>query len=56
MTVDRQKIINEVLFGLGTPDEGPIPTAFLSGAQNTTGPDIKAAGDLLEKNGWLFYS
>jgi len=57
MAVDRNAIINSVLFGYGTPITGPLPTETptqITGTQSlaTSSTHIIEAMELLEKNGW----
>ena len=52
--VDREQIVNEVLFGYGEPIYGPIPAGFINNA--TSSPeqkyDISLASSTLAKAGW----
>ena len=56
MTVDRSKIVSEVLGGYGTEIFGPLPPGVLpemSALDNSTATDTAAlAENLLSKNGW----
>jgi peptide/nickel transport system substrate-binding protein len=57
MSVDRNAIINSVLFGYGTPITGPLPTETsvqITGTKSiaTSSVHIIEAMEFLEKNGW----
>jgi len=63
MVIDRDRIVEEVLGGYGTPINGPMPSGILS--QGTTTPEEiaenseerkAAAVELLEENGWAINS
>lgn len=52
--LDKNEIINKVLYGYGTPVNSPIPLSILKNENNTleVGNDIDKANELLDKNGW----
>lgn len=59
MAIDRQKIINEVLYGFGTVATGPVPSNIIAPVLSTTTPVSVTANTasstvetLLWKNGW----
>ena len=59
LATDRNAIINQVLYGYGVPDYGPIPPQLLtdigthsSNTATSDSADIASAQALLEKNGW----
>lgn len=53
MTVDRQKIVDEVLGGYGQTLFGPIPKGLIAGDdQPSVGIDFDTASSTLAKDGW----
>ncbi len=54
LAIDRERIINEVLSGYGTPATGPIPasTGLISEPTPAIAQNIQSAKTLLEKDGW----
>jgi len=54
-SVDRNQIVNEVLFGYGRPIDGPIPAGFISDQSSSTTPtyDMDLASSTLAKAGWV---
>ncbi len=53
MAVDRQKIVDDVLYGYGTPIYGPIPMGLIDGSNiQVQNYNIESAKSLLIKNGW----
>ena len=54
IAIDRERIINEVLSGYGTPASGPIPasTGLIAGTETTPVHNTESAKALLEKDGW----
>ncbi len=53
MAVDRQKIVDDVLYGYGTPIYGPIPMGLIDGSNiQVQNYNIDSAKALLLKNGW----
>lgn len=57
--IDKEKIVQEVLFGYGVPIDGPIPPNMLSYEELTSGANnlsreeiIKNVEDSLAKDGW----
>jgi peptide/nickel transport system substrate-binding protein len=53
MAVDRNEIIDRVLYGYGTEESSPIPQSSTITTSNTTSTDrIGDAKALLAKNGW----
>lgn len=57
LALDRQKIIDDILYGYGTPLFGPIPPGAVGylppESERASVGSIRAAQELLEKNGWL---
>lgn len=57
---DREAIIEKVLFGYGTPINGPVPPGVslntYTGARKTPEERITSAQAILEKNGWALNS
>ncbi len=53
-SIDREKIVNEVLKGYGSISQSPLPATFfpISKQSSTTAETIAQAHVLLEKNGW----
>ncbi len=53
-SVDRNRIVNEVLSGYGKPIEGPIPAGFIQDETSgtTTIYNVSLASSTLAKNGW----
>ncbi len=52
--LDKQEIINKVLYGYGTIINNPIPeNIFNNGNNSETNTDIAKANELLDKNGWI---
>lgn len=49
--VDPQDVVDEVLYGHGTPLSGPLPPP-LANAPDTTAHTIEAARSVLEEDGW----
>ena len=53
MTVDRKKILDEVLDGYGQPLFGPIPKGLIAGDEEASiGVDFDTASSTLTKAGW----
>ena len=53
MSIDRQTIVDAVLFGYGTPIQSPLPLEQSSIRATTgTSSDVVAAMELLERNDW----
>lgn len=54
MSVDRNEIIDKVLYGYGTEEHSPLPQSLLPSElkASTTPSSVDAAKALLEKNGW----
>lgn len=59
MSIDRQKLVDTVLSGYGTPLQDPVPPNILSSASTTTPPTpqtqeerIQGAKDFLIRKGW----
>lgn len=54
-SVDREQIVNDVLFGYGKPIYGPIPAGFIEDGNSTTTPayNIMLASSTLAKDGWV---
>lgn len=54
--LDRQELIDKILFGLGKPAKGPIPSTYGSSIFNSNLPtynnDVAKANDLLDKAGF----
>lgn len=52
--IDKNKIINQVLLGYGTPIDSPLPVNFLNDGTLATahGADLATAASILEKAGW----
>jgi peptide/nickel transport system substrate-binding protein len=59
-SIDKDMIIDSVLFGYGTKINGPFPPGVvgfqkIDGAASPTGEDrVSAARDILTKNGWTY--
>lgn len=51
--LDRNEIVNEVLFGYGTIVEGPIPNTILENNTTTEISNLDKANELLDKSGWV---
>ena len=54
-TLDRNRIVQEVLSGYGAPLSSPLPQSLFGAATNTErdlNAEIESARALLEKNGW----
>ena len=53
MAFDRELHLEQVLAGLGTLPDGPLPSNWVGHEKGTeTGYDLEAAGQLVEENGW----
>jgi len=52
--LNKQEIVDKVLYGYGTPVESPVPLTIIPKDQtnNQNTDNIKMANDLLDKNGW----
>ena len=55
-SVDRDQIVEQVLFGYGKAIDGPIPAGFLPGSETSSTPvtyNLLAASSTLAKDGWV---
>lgn len=55
LVLNRQEIVDKVLYGYGTVIESPIPETIISSTKNAiafTEDNFKKASDLLDKSGW----
>lgn len=56
MSVDKDKIVKEVLYGYGQRIDGPLPIGTIDASTSPSPYDKEAAKALLAKNGWLINS
>ena len=52
MSVDRQRIVNEVLSGYGKPIYGPVPEGLAGDGNNEDIFNMGEAKSVLQKAGW----
>lgn len=56
LTLNRQEIVDKVLYGYGTVIESPIPETIITGTKDiiiNNEDNLKKASDLLDKSGWI---
>ncbi|MFA6393042.1 MAG: ABC transporter substrate-binding protein [Candidatus Paceibacterota bacterium] len=51
--IDKQEIVNQVLYGYGTIINNPIPETIFKNNNTSTGIDLDKANALLNKSGWV---
>lgn len=52
--LNKQEIVNEVLYGYGKEVDSPVPETILENSdENTNNYDINKANELLDKSGWV---
>lgn len=51
--LNKEEIINKVLFGYGSAVDSPIPESIFKSNKLATTEDIDKANELLEKSGWI---
>ncbi len=56
LAVDRNNIVNNVLFGYGKPLYSPIPAGLISETENNASADADSAINILTKAGWTMSS
>lgn len=54
--INKQEIIDKVLYGYGTAVESPIPETIIKNKNNDSSFNIDKANELLDKGGWVLGS